>query len=71
MEADQSLIMDELVEKYTHYEQPDVTFEKFVRKNPWFLIALVAVILGVGSPRPLWISTLTLPIISRRIPLPR
>ena len=49
MEADQSLIMDELVEQYTHYEQPDVTFEKFVRKNPWFLIALVAVILGVGT----------------------
>ena len=49
MEADQSLIMDELVEQYTHYEQPDVTFEKFVRKNPWFLIAFVAIIFGVGT----------------------
>ena len=49
MEADRSHIKDELVEKYTHYVQPDVTLAKFVRNNPWFLVALIAVILGVGT----------------------
>ena len=49
LKADQSLVMDELVEKYTRYEQPDVTLAKFVRNNPWFLIALIVVILSVGT----------------------
>ena len=49
MEADQSLIMDELVEKYTRHVQPDVTLAVFVRKYPWFLIALTAVVLGIGT----------------------
>ena len=49
MEADQSHIKDELVEKYTRYVQPDVTLAKFVRNNPCFLVALIAVILGVGT----------------------
>ncbi|MGN0366141.1 MAG: ATP-binding protein [Suilimivivens sp.] len=47
LKADQSLVMDELVEKYTYYEQPDVTLAQFVRNNPWFLIAWIAVLLGV------------------------
>ena len=34
MEADQSLIMDELVEKYTRHVQPDVALAVFVRKSP-------------------------------------
>ncbi|MCI6996983.1 MAG: transporter substrate-binding domain-containing protein [Eubacterium sp.] len=46
LKADQSLLMDELVEKYTHYEQPDVTLLQFARNNPWFLVALAAVLLG-------------------------
>lgn len=49
LKADQTLIMDELVEKYTHYEQTDVTLAQFVRNNPWFLIALIAVLLGGGT----------------------
>lgn len=49
LKADQSLVMDELVEKYTRYEQPDVTLAKFVRNNPWVLIALIVVILSVGT----------------------
>ena len=49
LKADQSLELDELVEKYTRYEQPDVTLVQFVRNNPWFLIALIAVLLGVGT----------------------
>ncbi|MGM9600311.1 MAG: ATP-binding protein [Faecousia sp.] len=49
LKADQSLIMDELVEKYTHYAQPDVTLAQFVRNNPWFLVALLAVLLSVGT----------------------
>lgn len=49
MEADQSLFMDELVEKYTYYVQLDVTLAMFVRNNPWFLIALTAVVLGIGT----------------------
>ena len=48
LKADQSLVMDELVEKYTHYEQPKVTLAQFVRNNPWFLIAWIAVLFGVG-----------------------
>lgn len=48
LKADQSLVMDELVEKYTHYEQPKVTLAQFVRNNPWFLNAWIAVLFGVG-----------------------
>ncbi|MGN0038152.1 MAG: ATP-binding protein [Coriobacteriales bacterium] len=46
MKADQTPAMDELVEKYTHYEQPQLSFMQFAKQNPWFFIALLAVILG-------------------------
>ena len=49
LRADQSLVMDELVEKYTRYEQPKVTLVQFIRNNPWFLIACIAVLLGAGT----------------------
>lgn len=42
-------MMDELVEKNIRYVQPDVTLAKFVSNNPWFLIALAAVLLGGGT----------------------
>ncbi|MGN0009330.1 MAG: ATP-binding protein [Desulfovibrionaceae bacterium] len=49
LKADQSIAMDEIVEKYTHYEQPDVTLAQFVRNNPWFLIAWIAISFCVGT----------------------
>ena len=49
LKADQSLAMDELVEKYTHYGQPDVTLLQFIKINPWFLIALLAIFIGGGT----------------------
>ncbi|MDY6045857.1 MAG: transporter substrate-binding domain-containing protein [Anaerobutyricum sp.] len=49
LKADQSLVMDELVEKYTHYGQPDVTLAQFIKTNPWFLIALLAILMGGGT----------------------
>ena len=49
MKADQTFVMEELVEKYTHFEQPDVTLGRFVRNNPWILIAMIAVFLSVGT----------------------
>ena len=49
LKADQSLIMDELVEKYTRYEQGDVTLSQFARKNPWILVAVVSVLLCAGA----------------------
>lgn len=49
LKADQSAMMDELVEKYTSYEQPDITLAQFVRNNPWVLIALISIIVGVGT----------------------
>ncbi|MGN0700075.1 MAG: ATP-binding protein, partial [Oscillospiraceae bacterium] len=48
LKADQSPAMDELVEKYTSYEQPEVTLEQFVRNNPWVIIALISIISAVG-----------------------
>ena len=48
LKADQSLMMDELVEKYTHYGQPDVTLAQFLRKNPWILAAVVSVLMCAG-----------------------
>ncbi|MGN0078390.1 MAG: ATP-binding protein [Coriobacteriales bacterium] len=44
--AEQSLSMDALVEQYTHYERPQMTVAQFVRQNPWFLVAVLAVVLG-------------------------
>ena len=49
LKADQSLAMDELVEKYPHYGQPDVTLLQFIKINPWFLIALLAIFIGGGT----------------------
>lgn len=49
LKADQSLILDELVEKYTHYEQADVTLAQFARKNPWILAAVVSVLMCAGA----------------------
>ena len=49
LKADQSLMMDELVEKYTHYGQPDVTLAQFLRKNPWILAAVVSVLMCAGE----------------------
>ena len=49
LKAYQSLAMDELVEKYTHYGQPDVTLLQFIKINPWFLIALLAIFIGGGT----------------------
>ncbi|MDO4517435.1 MAG: transporter substrate-binding domain-containing protein [Bacillota bacterium] len=49
LKADQSLTLDELVENYTHYQQADVTLAQFARNNPWFLIALIAILIGVGT----------------------
>ena len=49
LKADRSHIMDELEEKYIHYEQPDITLVQFARKNPWFLVALLAVLLSGGT----------------------
>ena len=49
LKADQSLTLDELVERYTRYEQGNVTLAQFVRRNPWFLIALLAVLVGSGT----------------------
>ena len=48
LKADPSMVMDELVEKYTRYEQGNVTLTQFASKNPWILAALVSVLLCAG-----------------------
>ena len=48
LKADLSLILDELTENYTHYQQDDVTLARFVRKNPWILAAAVSILLCAG-----------------------
>ena len=48
LKADQSVVMDELVENYTRYEQGNVTLAQFASKNPWILAAVVSVAQAVG-----------------------
>ena len=49
LKADQSTVMDELVEKYTSYEQPNITLAQFVKNNSWVLVALISIVVGVGT----------------------
>lgn len=46
LKADQSHMLDELVEKYTRYEQGEVTLIQFARQNPWFVVAIVSICIG-------------------------
>ena len=48
LKADPSLILNELEEKYTRYQQDDVTLARFARRNPWILAAAVSVLLCAG-----------------------
>ena len=48
LKADQSLAMDELVDKYTKFEQSEVTFAQFARQNPWLMGALLCVLVLIG-----------------------
>ncbi|MGN1164784.1 MAG: transporter substrate-binding domain-containing protein, partial [Candidatus Ornithospirochaeta sp.] len=47
LKSDSSMVMDELVEKYTRFPQSPVTLGKFVRNNHWFVTAISALALGV------------------------
>lgn len=49
LKADQSVVMDELVENYTRYEQRNVTLAQFASKNPWILAAVVSVLMCAGA----------------------
>ena len=49
LKAEQTPLMDELVEKYTGYEQHETTLVQFIRNNPWVIIALISIIVGVGT----------------------
>ena len=49
LKADQSVVMDELVEDYTRYEQGNVTLAQFASKNPWILASVVSVLVCAGA----------------------
>ena len=49
LKSDRSLVMDELVEKYTGHNEHSVTLTNFARNNPWFIVALIAMIVGVAT----------------------
>ena len=46
IKEDKSRRLDELVDKYTHYEKNRISFMGFVRQNPWFLVALLILFIG-------------------------
>ena len=47
--ADKSHILDELVDKYTQFNRDTVSLTQFVKNNPWVLVALISIVVGVGA----------------------
>ena len=47
--ADKSHILDELVDKYTQFNRDTVSLTQFVKNNPWVLVALISIVVGVGT----------------------
>ena len=47
--ADQSYTLDELIKQYTAYAEEPVTLTRFLKQNPWFIVAVAVALVGAAA----------------------